>query len=113
MTTSEPPKLAVVTHVIRLAIACAPGTDVLADSIEELLAEIKDFTCSRLEYHAKSGLKPSPAGFSNPDVVLATLGSFGATNFEVFFSALQCAFPHRSVVVAMPPYRRIRHFPDA
>ena len=52
-----------------------------------------------------SSIAPSPAssrhaaGFGNPDVVVATLGAFQATNTELFFASLQRAFPHRSVLV--------------
>jgi DNA-binding NtrC family response regulator len=99
MTFSELRKLAGVPPVIRLAIVCAPETGGLADSIEELLAETKAFTYSRLEYYAKSGLKPPAAGFSNADVVVATLGPFEATSTGLFLASLQGAFPHRSVLV--------------
>jgi two-component system, NtrC family, response regulator GlrR len=85
--------------MIRLAIVCVPEADVLADSIEELLAETKGFTCSRSQYHAKSGLRPPAAGFSNPDVVVATLGAFEATNTGLLLASLHRAFPHRSVLV--------------
>src|SRR5882762_7740203 len=91
-----------INPAIRVAIICEPETTVPADSLETLLADARGVTTSRFEYRADAGLKPDVARFGDPDVVLATLGSFGATNFEVFFSALQCAFPHRSVVVAMP-----------
>jgi two-component system response regulator GlrR len=87
---------------IRVAIVCEPETSVLAGSLETLLADARGITTSRFEYRAEAGLKPDVARFGDPDVVLATLGSFGATNFEVFFSTLQWAFPHCSVVVAMP-----------
>ena len=99
MTPARLRNLTEATPVIRVAIVCAPETDVLAESIEELLAETKGFTCSRTEYTAKSGLKPHAAGFSSPDVVVATLGAFEATNTGLFLASLQRAFPHRSVLV--------------
>jgi len=84
---------------IRLGIVRAPETDVLANSIENLLMETKSFTCSRLKYDAKFSLKPPSAGFGNPDVVMVTLGAFEATNTGHFLASVQRAFPHRSVVV--------------
>jgi two-component system, NtrC family, response regulator GlrR len=99
MTLAEVRNLAVMGPVIRLAIVCAPDTNALADSIEELLAEAKGFKFSRLEYHAKSGLKTPPAGFGNPDVVMATLGAFQEAETGLFLASLQRAFPHRSVLV--------------
>ncbi len=85
--------------VIQVAIVCAPGTDVLADSIEELLAEAKGFRFSRIECHSEFSVKPNAVGFANPDVVVATLGCFHAANTGLFLASLQCAFPQRSVVV--------------
>ncbi len=99
MTPAQLPNLTEASPVIRVAIVCGPETTVLADSLEGLLAEAKGFTFSRFEYRAESGLKPHAVGLSNPDVVVATLGAFQATNLEFFFAALQRAFPHRSVVV--------------
>jgi hypothetical protein len=64
-----------------------------------LLAEAKGFTFSRFEYRAESGLKPHAAGVGDPDVVVATLDSFQATNQEGLFSSLRRAFPHRPVLV--------------
>ena len=64
-----------------------------------LLAEEKGFRFSRFEYRGKDGLKPHAAGFGNPDVVVATLGAFQATNMELFFASLRRAFPHRSLLV--------------
>jgi N-acetylmuramoyl-L-alanine amidase len=51
---------------IRVAIVRGPETTVLADSLEKLLAEAKQFTFSRFEYRDQSGLKPetAPAGGS-------------------------------------------------
>jgi two-component system response regulator GlrR len=99
MSLSKLGELVVATPVIRLAIVSAPETDALADSIEELLAETKGFRCSRLVYHAKFGLKPTAVSFGDPDVVVATLGAFEATNTGLFLALLQRAFPHRSVLV--------------
>jgi len=84
---------------IEVAIVCEPETTALADSLERLVAEAKGFTFSRFEYRAESGLKPRGAVFGNPDVVVATLVSFQAANLEHFFTSLQRAFPHRSVLV--------------
>jgi two-component system, NtrC family, response regulator GlrR len=86
--------------VIRVAIVvCGPETTALADSLETLLGEAKGFRFSRFEYRAESGLKPHAAGFGNPEVVVATLGAFQATNMELFFASLRHAFPHQSVLV--------------
>jgi hypothetical protein len=76
-----------------------PETTILADSLETLLAEAKGFTFSRFEYHSESGIKPDPDGFDVPDVVVATLGAFQATNTDLFLASLQRAFPHRSALV--------------
>jgi two-component system response regulator GlrR len=99
MALTELRNRTIIGSVIRLAIVCAPETNVLADSIEELLAETKGFRFSRLEYHAKSGLKPPAAGFTTPDVVMATLGVFQETKTKLFLVSLRQAFPHRSVLV--------------
>ena len=85
--------------VIRVAVVCAPGTKALADSIEGILTEAKGFRSSRIQCHAEFGLKPDVPGFCSPDVVMATLGPFQATNTGLFLASLQCAFPHRSVLV--------------
>jgi DNA-binding NtrC family response regulator len=86
--------------VIRVAIVvCGPETTALADSLETLLGEAKGFKFSRLEYRAETGIKPHAAGFGNPEVVVATLGAFQATNMELFFASLRHAFPHQSVLV--------------
>ena len=99
MALAEPPTAALVGPVIRLVIVCVPETNVLADSIEKLLLEAKGFKFSRLKYHARSGLKlPAPA-FGNPDVVVATLGAFEATDTGFLLASLQRAFPHRSILV--------------
>src|SRR6266849_1156294 len=99
MTPAQLPNLTEASSVIRVAIVCGRETSVLADSVEALLAEAKGFTFSRFEYHSESGVKPDAAGLGNPDVVVATLGAFEATNMELFFASLQRAFPHRSVLV--------------
>jgi DNA-binding NtrC family response regulator len=85
--------------VIRVAIVRAPETKVLADSTEELLAETKGFEFSRLEYHAKSGLKLPGAGFGDPNGVLAALGAFHATKTSLFLASVHRAFPDCSVLV--------------
>jgi DNA-binding NtrC family response regulator len=85
--------------VIQVAIVCAPGTDVLADSVEELLAEAKGFRSSRIECHSEFSFNSSSASFSNPDVIVATLGRFHTTKTSLFLASLQRAFPERSLVV--------------
>jgi hypothetical protein len=99
MTVGRLQNQAEATPLIRVAIVRGPGTTVLADSLEALLAEAKGLTFSRFEYRAESGLKSPAAGVGDPDVVVATLDSFQATKLEVFFSSLERAFPHRSLVV--------------
>ena len=99
MTPAELRSLTEASPAIRVAIVCGPETNVLADSIEGLLAEAKGFTFSRIECHSEFGVKPDAAGFDNPDVVVATLGAFQATNTSLFLASLQRAFPHRSVLV--------------
>jgi two-component system, NtrC family, response regulator GlrR len=97
-----PPELLTLTEkspAIRVAIICWPETAVLADVVETMLADARGFTFSRFEYHLTSGIKPDAVGFGNADVVVATLGPFQATNIEIFFASLRCAFPHCSVVV--------------
>jgi two-component system response regulator GlrR len=84
---------------IRVAIVCEPGTTVLADSLETLLADARGFAFSRFEYRSEPGLKSHAAGFGNPDVVVAALNSFDATKLEPFFASLHRAFPHRPVLV--------------
>jgi two-component system, NtrC family, response regulator GlrR len=85
--------------IIRVAIVCGPGGDALADSLEDLLSEEKTFTSSRFRYHVESGVKPYEAGFGNPDVIVATLGAFEATETGPFLASIQCAFPQRPVLV--------------
>jgi two-component system, NtrC family, response regulator GlrR len=99
MTPAQLSNLTEESSVIRVAIVCGPETIVLSESLETLLSEAKGFTFSRFEYRDQSGLKPPAAGFSNPDVVVATLDSFQATNLELFFASLQRAFPHCPVLV--------------
>jgi len=82
-----------------VAIVCEPETTLLADSLEALLEEAKGFTFSRFEYRAESGLEPKSTGPGDPDVVVATLGAFPATNMELFFASLHRPFPHRPVLV--------------
>src|SRR6266446_9519441 len=99
MTSVQSPNLSEANSVIRVAIVCEPDTAFLADSLEALLEEAKEFTFSRFEYGAESGLKPKPTGLSTPDVVVAALDSFQATKMELCFAPLQRAFPHRPVLV--------------
>ena len=99
MTPIQLPSLTEVSTGIRVAIVCEPETNVLADSIEELLADAQGFTFSRIECHSQFGVKPGRAGFGNPDVVVAALDSFDATKLELFFASLERAFPHRPVLV--------------
>jgi two-component system, NtrC family, response regulator GlrR len=99
MTPAQLSNLKEASSAIRVAIVCGPETTVLANSLEALLAEAKRFTFSRFEYHSESGVKPDAAAFGNPDVVVATLGAFQATNTNLFLASLQRAFPHRSVLV--------------
>ena len=88
MSLPQLPNLTEESPAIRVAIVCGPETTVLADSLEALLAEAEEFTFSRFEYRAetKGDLKPHTAGFGNPDVVVAALGSFQAANLELFFA---------------------------
>ena len=85
--------------LIRVAIVCGPGGDALADSLEDLLSEEKAFTSSRFQYYVESGVKPHKTGFGNPDVTVATLGAFEATNTSLFLASIQRAFPQRPVLV--------------
>jgi DNA-binding NtrC family response regulator len=84
---------------IRVAIVCGPETNVLADSIEELLAKAEGFTFSRIDCRSEFDVKPDVAVYGNSDVVVATLGAFEGTNTGLFLASLQHAFPQRSVLV--------------
>ena len=101
MTSSQLPNPTEENPAIEVAIVCGPGATVLADSLEALLAGAKGFTFSRFDYRAKveGSLKPCTAGCGNPDVIVATVGAFQATNTELLFASLRRAFPHRSVLV--------------
>jgi two-component system, NtrC family, response regulator GlrR len=99
MTPARLRNMTEASPLIRVGIVCGPKTNVLADSIEGLLTEAKGFTFSRIECHSEFGIKPDVVGFGNPDVVVATLGAFEATNTGLFLASLQRAFPHRSVLV--------------
>ncbi|SRR6266545_3880955 len=99
MTPPEPPKLTEESPVIRVAVVCWPETSVLADMLETLLADGKQFAFSRFEYRAEAGFKSHTTGFDNPDIVVTTLGSFQATNMEVFFASLRRGFPRCPVLV--------------
>jgi DNA-binding NtrC family response regulator len=85
--------------VIRVAIVCEPETNVLADTIQALLAQAKELTSFRFELRPGCRLKPDAAAFGNPDVVVAALGPFQATNTGLFLASLQRAFPQRPVLV--------------
>ena len=85
--------------LIRVAIVCGPGGDALADSLEDLLTGEKAFAFSRFKYHSERGVKSHKAGFGNPDVAVATLGAFEATNTGLFLGSIQRAFPQRPVLV--------------
>jgi two-component system response regulator GlrR len=96
-----PPKVARLTQerpAIQVAIVCELNTTTLADSLEALLLGAQGFTCSRFKYSTDAKLKPDPVGFGDPDVVVATLGSFQAKPIEAFFASLRRAFPRCSVV---------------
>ena len=99
MTSPQLPNLTEESSAIRVAIVYRPEAIVLADALETLLAEARGFTFSRFEYCAEADLKPQAGGFGNPDVVVATLSAFQATNLELFFASLQRPFPHRPVLV--------------
>jgi len=96
-----PPELRNLTEanrVIRVAIICEPETNFLAESIERSLAVAKGFTFSRIDCRSEFGVKPDAPRFSNPDVVVGTLGAFQA-NTECFVVSLRRAFPDRAILV--------------
>ncbi|HWM25565.1 MAG TPA: sigma 54-interacting transcriptional regulator, partial [Chthoniobacterales bacterium] len=97
MSRHFPQPSAVVRPAISVMIVCAPDTDVLADSLERLLAETEGFTCRRSEYSPESGIKPRPSG--DPDVVIVTLGDSPALDLASLFESLHRAFPNRPVLV--------------
>src|SRR5215813_7205668 len=99
MTPSELPNVTEEGSATRVAIVSEPEASVLADSLVSLLADSNEFTFSRFKYHTESGFKPSRAGFINPDIVVATLAAFDATNTRLFLASLQRAFPDCSVLV--------------
>jgi two-component system response regulator GlrR len=99
MTPVHLPSLTEASPAIRVAIICEPGTNVLADSLEALLAGAKEFTFSRFDYDAESAFKPDAAGFGAPDVVVAALDSFETTKLELLFASLERTFPHRPLLV--------------
>jgi len=98
-TLPQLPNLTERSPEIRVAIVCEPEANVLADTIQALLARTKEFTSFRFEYDSGCGLKPNVAAFGDPDVVVTTLGPFKATNTDLFLASLQSTFPDRSVVV--------------
>jgi DNA-binding NtrC family response regulator len=87
------------TRVIRVAIVCGPDTNVLAESIERLLAQANGFTFSRIDCYSEFGVKPNVAGFGNPDLVVATLGAFQPKETGLFLASVKRAFPRRAVLV--------------
>ena len=99
MTSVQSQTLTEASSVIRVAIVSEPETTGLADSLETLLERAKGFTFSRFEYCAESDLKTTPAGFANPDVVVATLDSFQATKVQPLLAPLQRVFPNRPLLV--------------
>jgi DNA-binding NtrC family response regulator len=72
---------------------------VLADSLEALLQRERGFASSRFQYGAEFDLNPRSVGVANPDVVVATLGSFQTTRVKPLLGPLQRAFPHRPLLV--------------
>jgi Response regulator containing CheY-like receiver, AAA-type ATPase, and DNA-binding domains len=82
-----------------VAIVSGVKTTALADALEALIANEKGFTCSRFEYRSDAILKPHPGRFGDPDVVVATVGSFQARATEAFLASLQNYFPNRPVLV--------------
>ena len=93
------PNLTEQSPAIHVAIVSEAEATALAGSLEGLLGEAKGFTCSRSEYSGKSGIKAPAASFGNPDIVMATLGAFKATNTRLLLASLQRAFPQRPVLV--------------
>src|SRR5438046_943445 len=93
------PNLTDQTPEIQVAIVSEAGTTALADSLEILLAEAKGFTSSRFDNHADTNTKLDRGlGFSDPDVLVATLGAFSADT-ETFVASLRCGFPHCPILV--------------
>lgn len=99
MTPADLRNLPEASPLIRVAILCEPNTKVLADSIEALLAEAKDFTFWRINCRSEFRVKPVAADCSNADVVVAALGAFEATSTGGFLASLQRSFPNRSILV--------------
>jgi hypothetical protein len=98
MTPAQFSNLKEASSAIRVAIVRGPETDVLANSLEGLLAEAKGFTFSRIECHSEFGLKLD-ADFGDADVVVATLGTFEPTSTRRFLASVERAFPSRSVLI--------------
>jgi len=96
--TARLPDRAEANAAIRVAIVRGLETDVLADSLEGLLAEAKGFTFSRIECHSEFGLKLD-ADFGDADVVVATLGAFEPTSTRRFLASVERVFPGRSVLI--------------
>jgi len=83
---------------IRVAIACAPETTVLGDSIERLLTDAKGFTCLRIDCPSTLGLNPKASDWSDADVIVATLGPF-RNHTQLSLASLRQAFPDRAILV--------------
>jgi DNA-binding NtrC family response regulator len=98
MTPAQFSNLKEASSAIRVAIVRGPETDVLANSLEGLLAEAKGFTFSRIECHSEFGLKLD-ADFGDADVVVATLGTFEPTSTRRFLASVERAFSSRSVLI--------------
>jgi DNA-binding NtrC family response regulator len=92
-----PSHLAEGRPAIEVAIVCGPETDSLADSIEGLLRETKEFICTRSKYSPESRIKPH--GLGDPDVVLVTLDDSPALGLAFLFTSLRRVFPHCPVLV--------------
>jgi DNA-binding NtrC family response regulator len=98
MTAAQLRNRAEASQAIRVAIACGPKTNLLADSIEGLLAEAESFIYSRIDCRSEFGVELDTADFGNADVVIATLGAFQADT-ELFLASLRRVFPDGAVLV--------------
>jgi DNA-binding NtrC family response regulator len=98
MIPPEVRNLTEANRVIRVAIVSEPETNGLADAVQALLAQAKEFTSFRFEYHSGCRLKPDLAGVI-PDVILATLDSHKDADTGRFLASIQRAFPQRPVLV--------------
>ena len=93
------PELTEKTFPIDVAIVCVPEATVLADSLEVLLADSKEFRFSRFAYLVGFDLRLVGTRFRDPDVVIAALGAFEATSTDILLASVLQTFPDRSVVV--------------